>query len=247
MSEVNLPFAWELTDSECDGTENAPDEITLGAGQTVTCTFTNTKQTAWLRLQKDVGGGSAKPEDWLLTADAAAPFDGKNIDKVSGDNVDYDEVYAGVTYKLSESDGPANYTPGDKWVCVTDEIDDAAITSVVDPGDEVSLEPGEYKTCTIVNSRNLAQLKLVKQVKGKNAADDWTLSAKAVAPDDGLNFSNKGGSGKFEDVYAGTEYTLSETGPGGYSPSDWVCLPDEEAAGCRKLKTVSSTPATRSR
>ena len=30
-------------------------------------------------------------------------------------------------------------------------------------------------------------------------------------------------------VYTGIEYTLSETGPGDYSPSDWVCT-DEQGA-----------------
>ena len=159
MSEINLPATWELVDTTCTGDNNTPANITLGAGQTVTCTFTNTKLTANLRLQKEVvGGGSGKKSDWLLSADAAAPFDGKDIDKVPGDNVDYAQVYAGVTYKLTESAGPANYTPGDVWVCVTDEIDRAV--QVVNPGDEVTLETGEYKTCTITNSRDLAKLKL---------------------------------------------------------------------------------------
>jgi hypothetical protein len=43
-----------------------------------------------------------------------------------------------------------------------------------------------------------------------------------------LNISTPGGSGQFVQVYAGTQYTLAETGPGGYSPSDWVCLTSDE-------------------
>ena len=44
VSEINLPTGWDLSKAECDGTGNTPDEITLGAGQTVTCTFNNTQR-----------------------------------------------------------------------------------------------------------------------------------------------------------------------------------------------------------
>ena len=222
----SVPSGWTLADITCDAGKPSRDGdavyVDVPAGTKVTCEFKNTKQTAWLRLQKQVKGGSAQPESWLLSADANAPFDSKDIDKVPGNNADYAEVYADVTYKLSESDGPANYTPGDVWQCVTDDTDRAE-TAIVKPGDEVDLEPGEYKTCTIINERNLAELKLVKQVEGKNNPNDWTLSATADAPDTDLNFSNDGGSGEFKPVYAGTQYKLAEEGPGGYSPSDWQC------------------------
>ena len=194
--------------------------VTVTAGTRVVCTFANAKLTANLRLQKEVvGGGSGTKSDWLLSADAAAPFDGKDIDKVPGDNVDYAQVYAGVTYKLTESAGPANYTPGDVWVCVTDDIDRAV--QVVNPGDEVTLETGEFKTCTITNFRDLAKLKLVKQVSGGKAqADEFILTAKADANEkQDRNITTPGGSGTFEDVYAQTEYTLGETGPGGTPPA----------------------------
>ncbi len=66
-------------------------------------------------------------------------------------------------------------------------------------GDTVKLEKGEKVTCTIVNERDLAELKLVKQVEGKNNPDDWTLTAKAAAPDNDKNISTPGGSGTFDE------------------------------------------------
>jgi hypothetical protein len=137
----------------------------------------------------------------------------------------FETVYSGVDYTLAET-GPGNYT-ADAWQCESDR-DDKAATQLVQEGDVVNLAKGEKVTCTIVNVRDTAELKLVKQVEGKNNPNDWTLTAKAGAPDDGLNISTPGGSGQFEAVYAGTQYTLAETGPGGYSPSDWVCLPSGE-------------------
>jgi hypothetical protein len=95
-------------------------------------------------------------------------------------------------------------------------------------GNQVRLDPGEKATCTITNYREGAELKLVKQVEGADP-NSWTLTAKAGAPDDDKNISTPGGSGQFEQVYAGTQYTLAETGPGGYSASDWVCLPSRRA------------------
>ncbi len=88
---------------------------------------------------------------------------------------------------------------------------------------DLTLKSDESASCDVYNTRGLAELKLVKQVEGANA-DDWTLTAKAETPNDKRNVSTPGGSGKFETVYSGIEYTLGESGPGGYSPSDWVCV-----------------------
>lgn len=60
-----------------------------------------------------------------------------------------------------------------------------------------------------------ATLKLVKNVtnnaNGGGVPDDWTLSASAADPNHDRNFSNPGGSGIFELVYADVEYTLMES------------------------------------
>ena len=88
---------------------------------------------------------------------------------------------------------------------------------------EVELKSDESVSCEVYNMRGLAELKLVKKVDGTNP-DDWTLTAKADEPNDKRNVSTKGGSGQFETVYSGIEYTLGETGPAGYSGSDWSCV-----------------------
>ena len=218
----NPLFGWELRTSVCSGQGNTPDQITLGAGQTVTCTFTNDKQTAQLRLQKKVDGGNAKPEDWSLSATASTPYEGKNIENAPGNNTEYATVYADVDYDLSESDGPAHYTPGETWECVSDSRPTAVQPDLAQDANVVRLDPGEQVTCTITNTRDTAELRLVKQVEGKNSPNDWTLTAKA-APDHDLDVSTPGGSGAYAKVYAGIEYTLAETGPDGYTAGTWQC------------------------
>jgi len=96
---------------------------------------------------------------------------------------------------------------------------------------EVTLKSDESVSCDVYNTRGLGELKLVKKVDGANP-DDWTLTAKAGAPNDDRDVSTPGGSGQFETVYSGIEYTLGESGPGGYSPGDWVCVnnPREDVA-----------------
>ena len=70
-------------------------------------------------------------------------------------------------------------------------------------------------------------LKLMKNVRndsgGTAAPDGWTLSVAAAAPNDGRNFSNPGGSGAFQPVYANVGYVLSESTVPGYAGGSWQC------------------------
>jgi len=128
------------------------------------------------------------------TLSAAGPTPLSGAGEVEGD-------VAPGTYALSES-GPAGYA-----------------TTGYDCGASVTLALGESRTCTITNNDVPAHLKLVKVVVNNNggaaAATDWTLSAAGRTP--------IGGAGGAEgDVSAGT-YTLSESGPGGYTTTGYDC------------------------
>ena len=225
LSETG-PGNYTASDWKCenaDGPVTATDgTVKLKKGDKVTCEITNDRDTAELKLVKDVKGGASKADDWTLTAKAEPKLDNKNISTPGGSGT-FETVYSGTDYTSAET-GPGNYT-GLGWECVGQ---DTSATSFVQQGDVVKLQKGEKVTCTIINERDLAELKLVKQVEGKNNPDDWTLTAKAAAPDDDKNISTPGGSGTFEEVYAGTEYTLAETGPGGYTAGEWVCLPADD-------------------
>ncbi len=216
------PTDWVCKDEQDNPVSSTGGKVIVAKNTKVTCELTNTRDTAQLKLVKKVTGdnNAQSPGDWDLSADAAVPLDGKNF-TVKGDADAFQSVYSGITYDLSET-GPGNYTASD-WVC-----EDADGPIDVTEGSKVTVETGATVTCEITNDRDLAQLKLVKQVEGKSAPNDWTLTAKASAPLDDKDISTPGGSGTLDTVYAGTEYTLSETGPGGYSPGEWVCLSDDD-------------------
>ena len=187
----------------CVGGTQSGSNITVGLGQSATCTITNDDVTAHLKLVKEVvnnNGGTKTPADWTLSAAGPTPLSGP------GPSVEAD-VNAG-TYNLSET--PAPNTAG-------------YASSGYDCGASVTLALGESKTCKIINDDVTAHLKLVKEVVNNNGGTktpaDWTLSAAGPTPLSGP------GPVVEADVNAGT-YNLSETpapNTAGYASAGYDC------------------------
>ena len=81
----------------------------------------------------------------------------------------------------------------------------------------------ESATCTINNNDAAAQFTLVKVVNnddgGTAVPTDWTLSATGPTPISGVT----GGTSITNAPVNAGAYTLSESGPAGYTASGWVC------------------------
>ncbi|MBK6761965.1 MAG: VWA domain-containing protein [Micrococcales bacterium] len=206
-----------------DGADNpvtvTNSAVTVSKNQAVTCEITNTRDTGSLKLVKKVSGGDKTPADYDLTATATTPFDGKNF-TVKGDSDTFKSVFANVDYTLSELPNPgANYTAS-VWTCK-----DGANNPVTVTNSAVTVAKNAQVTCEITNTRDLAKLAVVKKVDGgASVPADWKLSAIAAAPNAGKNIVDRAGNiTTLAEVYAGTEYTLSEDGPGNYTASNWVC------------------------
>ncbi|MBT8054868.1 MAG: hypothetical protein KJN69_13330 [Gammaproteobacteria bacterium] len=184
--------------SDCD----AAGHVTLLLGENKTCTITNDDIAPTLTVVKNItnddGGTITDPNAFGL--------------KVDGNPVSHNvtvPVSAGA-HTVSET-GLADYTPG-PWG------GDCSAAGVV------TLELGQNKTCTITNDDSDAtSLTLIKQVTnddgGSAAPSAWILSASGPTPFSGSAPTVTSG----EDFAAGT-YSLSESGPGGYSPISWVCV-----------------------
>ncbi|MFD4959661.1 SpaA isopeptide-forming pilin-related protein [Microbacterium sp. NPDC058389] len=158
LAEINQLAGYQLTNLVCStgGTSLANPTVTVGNGQNVTCTFTNTSQKPTLTLEKKVvndGGGSATANQWTLTAKNEAnsdtPINGTGT-QVGGDPLlaaISGQVVAGRAYVLSES-GPSGYSQDGAWSCV--------LTGTQTP---VALTDGAVKvplatnvTCRVVNN-----------------------------------------------------------------------------------------------
>ena len=207
--------AWECTGS---GTQDGAS-VTLAEDQHETCVITNNDLPAQLTLEKTVTntfGGTAIPTDWVLSAAGPTPISG-----TTGSGAVTNAGVSAGTYTLSESGGPGGYTAGD-WSCTGGTVTDTSV--VVPVGGDV--------TCTINNSDQPAHLTLIKEVdaaatgSGKVPAD-WTLTATPVGIDGQDEVSGNGdptspGGVNRVLVFSGG-YALSEDGPAGFDPSEWVC------------------------
>lgn len=192
-----VPEGWDLTSSSCTGTGNTPASITPNPGETVTCTFTNTKKPK-LTVTKVVindNGGTKEVVDFPLF-------------------VDQTSVVSGATNI---------FTIGAHTVTETNQTGYAGVIS----GDcaangSVTLAAGDDKHCTITNNDNAPSLTLVKQVVNDNGGTAlptaWTLTATGPT-----SVSGAGGATSGATFGAGT-YSLSESaGPAGYAAGQWSC------------------------
>jgi len=219
LSESGGPGGYTAGSWTCVGGTQTGSTVVLAPGGSATCTINNNDQAANLTLIKTVtndNGGTAPATAWTLAA--AGPT---SISGGTGTGPVTNAVVSAGTYVLSESGGPAGYTP-EAWSCTGGTLTGASV--VVPSGGTV--------ICTINNNDQPAQLTLVKEVDNANGGTgvpaDWTLTA---APQGIAGQGDVSGNGdpttpggvSEVDVFAGN-YNLSESGgPSGYTPEPWSC------------------------
>jgi hypothetical protein len=139
LSESSVAGYTQIGDWSCNGGSfAAPNKITLGLGDDVTCTITNDDNGPKLQLVKSVtndNGGSKTAADWTLTATGSGGFSD------SGDSSTHHGVTAGVQYTLSESTVTGYDQVGD-WSCTGGTF--------VAPN-KITLVLGDDVTCTVAN------------------------------------------------------------------------------------------------
>lgn len=152
-------------------------------------------------------GGTRTVADFPLTA--AGPI---TITGVSGAAPITNAAVTAGTYTLSETT-QSDYTAG-TYSCVKN-----GGGAVI--GNSISLIAGDTATCTIVNNDIPPQLHLRKLISGGTATfANFTLTANGAGPNDISGTSPvDSGIGLLADTFA-----LSETSPGSYTASAWVCV-----------------------
>ena len=121
----------------CDGAAAATNSVTASvtAGQTTTCTFTNTAQSGSITVIKSVIGAAA-PEDWQFTATGGI---GAFELPASGGNIQFSSLDAG-DYSITEA------PQVDFTTTVSCTNGESGVNSV-----DFALAPGENVTCTFTN------------------------------------------------------------------------------------------------
>jgi hypothetical protein len=201
---------WDLTSATCDDGSD-PSAIDLGAGETVTCTFTNTIQRGEIIVQK-VTDPDTSQMDFEFITNYDAPF---FLGHLETNN-------SGPLLPTSEMDGPYEVTetlpPG--WNLDSATCDNGDLPSAI------TLDPGETVTCTFTNSilRGNIVVDKVTDPAGSAQPFDFTLTGTDVA----LAFALTDAAMPYDsgDLLPTSEngpYNVSETLPAGWNGTSASC------------------------
>ena len=194
-----------------------PNSIDLDPGETVTCTFTNTKKPK-LTVTKIVtnnNGGTKQISDFPLFVDGNSVTSGvKNTSTIG-------------SHTVSETSDPG-YTATIGGDCAADG--------------SITLAAGDDKSCTITNDDKPAKLIVIKHVINDNGgtatAANFTLDS-GGANDSPDNFAGAESPGTEVTLDAGS-YTVTESGPSGYTASYSPECSGSIANGQEKTCTVTN-------
>lgn len=191
--------------------------VDLAEGQAITCTFTNTRKTGTITLNK-----SLVPSDDPGTFDLV--IDGSS--RVSG--VGDGGTTGAVTLPTGShiiGEAPAGSTSLDDYATTLACQNEQGEIDVVD--NRIELDEGEDVTCTFTNTRKTGTVKLVKSLSPASDPGTFNLlldgSVKAAAVGDG-------GESEVLTLPTGS-YTVAEEGAGSTSLSDYqssLACADEE-------------------
>ncbi len=191
-----VPSGWDLTSSSC--TSGTPSSFTPTVGQTITCTFTNTKKGHLLVQKTTVPGGDQTV--FTINASGSGTITGGGAGTVTDANDKDYEVTPG-TYSVSE-------TVPSGWSKTGDTCQGVVIGA------------GETKTCLLTNTK-LGSLVIVKSTTGGDSTFTFTTTGSGIS-----NFfipTNFGvGVKTFSDINPGA-YSVSETVPSGWDQTSAVC------------------------
>jgi uncharacterized repeat protein (TIGR01451 family) len=200
-----VPGGWDQTGATCDD-GSSPGSIGLSAGETVKCTFTNTKRGALVVIKHVVkdNGGTATASAWSMHVKqggsdiSGSPFAGAESPGTSN-------VVTPGTYNVSESGGPSGYALTYSGDC--------------DSSGNVTVPAGQTKTCTLTNDDIAPQLTVIKHVVKDNGgtavASDWTMQIKQGASVV-HSFAGAESPGTTRSVTVGSYKVVETGGPSGY-------------------------------
>src|SRR5579862_3198461 len=174
--------------------------ITVTAGQTTTCTITNTKQGA-IKIVKNTVGGDG-------TFGFTSNFGVSSITTSGGSNSQtVNNLSAGSNYSISE-------TAQTGW-------NEGAFSCSNGTASAITVVAGQTTTCTITNTKD-ATLTIVKNTIGGNGTFGFTTSGSGLSPFS-LTTSSGTASTSFNNRTPGSGYAVSETGQTGWDLTNATC------------------------
>jgi uncharacterized repeat protein (TIGR01451 family)/LPXTG-motif cell wall-anchored protein len=215
VTESTIPTGWDRNTAVCTGgnsagTYNAATgaltNIQVGPGQTVTCTFTNTKR-ATVTLKKATVNG-----DGTFGFTSAIPNLTGNITTVGGVTPGGSERVGSVvagTYSITEGTIPAG------WDRTSASCTGSTTAGSYDTGSgaltNIQIAAGQNVTCTFTNTRRSATLTLQKEWVNGASGDTTTISIDGTNDDSELLTANGTVGSEVEAATASTTVFAGET------------------------------------
>ncbi len=195
-AETSVPAGWDLTSSTCsDG--SSPGSISLEAGETVTCTFTNTRRGRIIVEKQTVPNGDP-------TLFSFTPSYGSSFQLSDGQQNNSGLIVPG-TYSVSET-VPAG------WNLTSATCSDGSSPS------SIVLGPNETVTCVFTNTK-AGEIIVQKQTDPDGSPQSFAFTASYDA--DGFSLTD-GQSNNSGPLAPGT-YSVAETVPDGWDLESAVC------------------------
>jgi len=207
---------WDLNSIICDDGNSTGDVATriatfnVEAGETITCTFTNTKR-AHIIIQKDAitdssqqfvfnnNFGNGNPATFNLTDDSTLGLPSYDAEVLPG------------TYSVSEN-AVAGWESPESTSCTDGS-----------PVNAIEVSPGETVTCTFVNEK-LATINLVKNTVGGDDTFDFVMTGTGLPTSAQLITSGGTANQTFNNLDPDNTYTITETPiPAGWANTSAAC------------------------
>jgi hypothetical protein len=226
------PVNYTASDWVCvGGTQDDGNTITLGLGDSVTCTITNDDDAPKLTLNKIVindNGGTALESAWTLTATGPTTISGPGAVGVT--DVVSDATFDAGAYVLSESTGPVGYSAS-SWTCSNGDNDGTIDVAL---GDDI--------TCTITNDDQPGHLIVHKVTDpASDTTTEFSITASGgVIVSPAATQPITGGSSVDYTVNAGT-YNVTEAAETGWDETDNTCVNVVVANGATEHCTITNT------
>jgi hypothetical protein len=207
-----VPDGWDQTGASCsDG--SPPSNIDVSDGETVTCTFTNTKRS---RIVVVEDAQPNDPQDFSFTAGGGlspSSFqldDDRDNSNALSNTRTFDNVVPGSGYSISQATPPG-------WGVADATCSDGSSPSNID------VAAGEVVTCTFANLSDTAGRIVVRKDAQPDDPQDWSFTAGGgLSPssfqldDDGDNSNGLSNTRTFV-VAPQSGYSISEAAP----PAGW--------------------------
>jgi hypothetical protein len=201
LSEATQPGY--ATTIDCGALGSAGDNdisLTLGPGQQVTCTFTNTRQAHIVIDKVTVPAGDTTGFDFEL---AGGPPSLNQSFSLTGATVPHNSgpVQPDSGYSITE-------TMPSGWDLTSATCSDGS------PVDDIDLDPGETVTCTFTDTIRTGSIQVCKDAQPDDTSQ-WDLTLHGPTPGTHDDLAD-GACHTFSDLLPGS-YNLSETSQAGYA------------------------------